>query len=618
MKNYIKIVAAMPAMFMVFLIASNCNLNNGGGGSSSSSGGGGYSGTVIINEVGSSTNTNSRWFEVYNNSGSDAQLSDYTLRCWGMNAATGAPTGSVITLSVPSLVLHAGSYAVVRGAISGYSQNTSQLVWVGSGQTVPYWSTSGFVELVKNNGTADFVSFGGDSTAPTTPGFWSGGDAPYLTNAAGASIGRDGASGDTQSASDWTFHAFATPGGPNDVTSDADSVGDGIPDCAKQPGSTYAGLPLNAWGATPGTTNIFVHIDYMGGSDPACTPRKEALDKVTAVFAAHGILIHFDVGNLFTSSVNPSLYNLDNKSHQVPLSQAIAIGDFSGYANLYAYKYSYDFELAKRQIFHYCLIAYSQNADGSPGSSGVSELPGNDYLVSLGNWGLAVSPASELNRLINYQAATIMHELGHNLGLRHGGPIDENYKPNYYSIMNHMYQLEGLPPTNSTPNYQQGDRYYFYRYFNVGNASFSSYFPDYPNYNADMTNSSISDPSVCAMDYSSGTFNSIDENLVSESGGLGENVAYVDYDGSHGQNDGYPLILNPYQYSSPGDKTSRETLLDHNDWAALDYFFARNTSGDSTGTVRSGGLRMPKDVIGDDRQKIVVETLTRPPFGRKW
>ena len=38
-----------------------------------------------------------------------------------------------------------------------------------------------------------------------------------------------------------------------------------------------------------------------------------------------------------------------------------------------------------------------------------------------------------------------IHELGHNLGLRHGGADEENYKPNYLSIMNYEYQLSGVP-----------------------------------------------------------------------------------------------------------------------------------------------------------------------------
>jgi hypothetical protein len=41
-------------------------------------------------------------------------------------------------------------------------------------------------------------------------------------------------------------------------------------------------------------------------------------------------------------------------------------------------------------------------------------------------------------------ANTIMHELGHNLGLRHGGFEELNWKPNYNSVMNYRYQFGGV------------------------------------------------------------------------------------------------------------------------------------------------------------------------------
>jgi len=43
------------------------------------------------------------------------------------------------------------------------------------------------------------------------------------------------------------------------------------------------------------------------------------------------------------------------------------------------------------------------------------------------------------------QASTLMHELGHNLGRRHGGdPTEPNCKPNYQSVMNYLFQVRGL------------------------------------------------------------------------------------------------------------------------------------------------------------------------------
>jgi len=47
---------------------------------------------------------------------------------------------------------------------------------------------------------------------------------------------------------------------------------------------------------------------------------------------------------------------------------------------------------------------------------------------------------------IQQQAGTIMHELGHNLGFRHGGNEARNFKSNYISIMNYLFQLRGIAP----------------------------------------------------------------------------------------------------------------------------------------------------------------------------
>jgi len=46
-------------------------------------------------------------------------------------------------------------------------------------------------------------------------------------------------------------------------------------------------------------------------------------------------------------------------------------------------------------------------------------------------------------------AGTLMHELGHNLGLRHGGPDCDNYKPNYLSVMSYSFTNDGIPVGNA-------------------------------------------------------------------------------------------------------------------------------------------------------------------------
>jgi hypothetical protein len=67
-------------------------------------------------------------------------------------------------------------------------------------------------------------------------------------------------------------------------------------------------------------------------------------------------------------------------------------------------------------------------------SSGLAELAGDDLLVSMGQWALGDH---------DFIGNTIMHELGHNLVLRHGGNEQRNFKPNYNSVMNYWYQFCG-------------------------------------------------------------------------------------------------------------------------------------------------------------------------------
>ena len=86
---------------------------------------------------------------------------------------------------------------------------------------------------------------------------------------------------------------------------------------------------------------------------------------------------------------------------------------------------------AKRLAYRYALFA-----DQFLGTrfSGLAEAPGNDFMVTLGGWPVAGGTADQ-------QAGTFMHELGHTLGLQHGGGDDINFKPNYLSVMNYHWQV---------------------------------------------------------------------------------------------------------------------------------------------------------------------------------
>jgi len=109
-----------------------------------------------------------------------------------------------------------------------------------------------------------------------------------------------------------------------------------------------------------------------------------------------------------------------------------------------------NFASNRNGYFHYVLLPHRYNT--SSGSSGQAELPGDDLIVSLQCY---LSTSNVAN--------TILHEVGHNLLLHHGGNEGCNYKPNYNSVMNYKYQFPGID-NNCTPDpdgilsYSIGDR----------------------------------------------------------------------------------------------------------------------------------------------------------------
>jgi len=80
--------------------------------------------------------------------------------------------------------------------------------------------------------------------------------------------------------------------------------------------------------------------------------------------------------------------------------------------------------------------------------SGFSDLGGGDSLITLGLWGAD-------GQTVPVQSGTLMHEIGHALGLTHGGSyadtagsyaltFEANCKPNYQSVMNYLFQVDLL------------------------------------------------------------------------------------------------------------------------------------------------------------------------------
>jgi len=196
-----------------------------------------------------------------------------------------------------------------------------------------------------------------------------------------------------------------------------DSDGDRLSDYAELFGFGN-GLDLSTLGANPWKKDIFIEVDYFPGFQPA----QATLDKVITAFA------------------NAPVSNRDGSSgitlHLV-VSQQIEAADADQdlnpvWTDFDKIKTKY-FTANRGPFFHYMLIA--NKYDGG-NSSGISRgVPGHDFVVTLGSVGGGT--ATQL-------AGTIMHELGHNIGLLHGGNENANYKPNYLSIMNYEYQFHGF------------------------------------------------------------------------------------------------------------------------------------------------------------------------------
>jgi hypothetical protein len=230
----------------------------------------------------------------------------------------------------------------------------------------------------------------------------------------------------------------------------ADTDGDGLNDGDEVLGSV-AGLDLPALGVSPLRRDILMEYDWFDDANECSAhshrPTAGTITMVTAAFAAApvanpdgttGITLINDFGQGGAFGGGNSIGDPDGV-----IDGGVNNAEFSGHKNG-------NFAANRRGYFHYVLLPHRYGTNS--GSSGQAELPGNDMIVSL------YCAGSDRN-----VANTIMHELGHNLLLRHGGFENRNYKPNYNSVMNYLYQFPGIdtdctPPGNGLLSYSTGSR----------------------------------------------------------------------------------------------------------------------------------------------------------------
>ena len=270
-------------------------------------------------------------------------------------------------------------------------------------------------------------------------------------------------------------------------------------------GCQFINLP--AMGALPGTRNIFVQLDWMEDSCHSHRPSFAAIKKVVDAFAAvvPPVRLRVDMGP--DSPLDYTNYPTSFTTWGA-LSKARALTHYSQLGSVVGNQYNWtrptgDTTTAKffqeikedtsgfiasgrEPFFRYAIAADRFDA---PGTSGISRSSagsgGSDFIVSLGAFQPWVCGSTTHGvGTPDDQAGTFMHELGHGLGLGHGGNVKYNNKPNYLSVMSYAYQNTGVIKRDANGNYVAGN-----------------------------------------FDYSHGTLAPLDETALNELTGLGANAA---------------------------------------------------------------------------------------------
>lgn len=213
---------------------------------------------------------------------------------------------------------------------------------------------------------------------------------------------------------------------------DADTDGDGLSDGDEILG-TLGGLDLPAFGVDPRHKDMLVEIDW-DEDDRICLeghhshrPSFEALEEVRIFYASipapnvdglpgYNFIADYGQGGIFTGG------NLIDFANGVTggVSEtllAVKAGNF-----------------AQNRIGYFRYQAHAHYWENFNNSSGLADIIGDNSVVTL----------NCVYGQTGFQRNTIIHELGHNLGLRHGGSDNCNRKVPYNSLMNYYHQFFGL------------------------------------------------------------------------------------------------------------------------------------------------------------------------------
>jgi hypothetical protein len=233
-----------------------------------------------------------------------------------------------------------------------------------------------------------------------------------------------------------------------------DGDGDGIPNIWELIGVDINNdglIDLHLPESNPLRKDIYVHVDYMGNHAPYTV----AIDRVISSFAdapvcnpdgTTGIDLHVEIDEEIPHKNFTSISELLNIK-QTSFGTSSERSDPN----------SVNIIDAKMLIYYYSVFAHDQYRHDSGSSGRADGIPGKNFMITLGgcrnppNCAWAIDPSTgHRTGNVEQQAGTFMHELGHSLGLYHSGAqdssIDNNYKPNYLSVMNYAFQFPSLVP----------------------------------------------------------------------------------------------------------------------------------------------------------------------------
>ena len=243
---------------------------------------------------------------------------------------------------------------------------------------------------------------------------------------------------------------------------------------------------------------------------------------------------------------------------------------------------------AKRLAFRYVLFAHKQigssPASGS-GASGCAEVAGDDAVVTLGAFTTTtVGGVSHARGTIDQQAGTFMHELGHTLGLRHGGSDGANCKPNYLSLMSYSRQFAGSPIPNRRLDYSRA------ALLNLNESA-----------GLNELIGLASDPSLGPI---AGLFPAADQTAFGPTAWslVTGTTAQINWNRSkQGPNPTFQTNASANINQGPGgcDSTGLEILAGHNDWANLVYRFSATL--DFAGGIRS---ETPQEITEEQEEAL--------------